>query len=95
MDVRLGVLFALALPLVLLIWAALRREKAILRLLDLYWKVASLWLVAVLLLSAGKAVAYPLLVLAPLLMVAALLSLPCPVAAARRSWAGAFNLRSG
>ena len=72
MDVRLGVLFALALPLVLLIWAALRREKAMLRLLDLYWKVASLWLVAVLLLSAGKAVAYPLLVLAPLLMVAVL-----------------------
>ena len=49
MDVRLGVLFALALPLVLLIWAALRREKAMLRLLDLYWKVSSLWLVAVLL----------------------------------------------
>ena len=72
MDVRLGVLFALALPLVLLIWAALRREKAMLRLLDLYWKVASLWLVAVLLLSAGRAVAYPLLVLAPLLIVAAL-----------------------
>jgi hypothetical protein len=43
-----------------------------LRLLDLYWKVASLWLVAVLLLSAGRAVAYPLLVLAPLLIVAAL-----------------------
>jgi hypothetical protein len=43
-----------------------------LRLLDLYWKVSSLWLVAVLLLSAGKAVAYPLLVLAPLLMVAVL-----------------------
>jgi len=48
LDVRLGVLFALALPLVLLIWAALRHEKAMMRLLDLYWKVASLLLVAVL-----------------------------------------------
>ena len=45
LDVRLGVLIAVALPLVLLGWAALRRETALLRLLGLYWKVASLLLI--------------------------------------------------
>ncbi len=72
LDVRLGVLFAVAVPLVLLVWAAVRRESAILRLLGLYWKVASLHLIALLLLTDGRPLAFPLLVIAPLLVVLAL-----------------------
>jgi hypothetical protein len=72
LDVRLGVLFAVGVPLVLLVWTALRREGAMLRLLGIYWKIASLLLIALLLLTDGRRIAYPLLVLAPLLVVAAL-----------------------
>jgi hypothetical protein len=70
--VRLGLLFAVGLPLVLLIWAALRREQALLRLLGLYWKVASLMVVALLLLTNGRPAGFALLVLAPLLIVVGL-----------------------
>jgi hypothetical protein len=72
LDVRLGVLFAVAVPLVLLVWAQLRREGAVLRLLGLYWKVASLQLIALLLLTDRRPVGYVLLVVAPLLIVVAL-----------------------
>lgn len=72
LDVRLGVLFAVGLPLLLLIWAAMRREGAMLRLLGIYWKVSSLMLIALLLLTDGRPLGYLLLVLAPLLIVAAL-----------------------
>jgi hypothetical protein len=72
LDVRLGMLFAVALPLVLLVWAALRRETALLRLLGLYWKVASLLLIALLLLTDRRPAGFLLLVAAPLLIVAAL-----------------------
>jgi hypothetical protein len=50
LDVRLGVLFGVGLPLVLLIWTLVRREQALLRLLSLYWKASSLLLIALLLL---------------------------------------------
>lgn len=72
LDVRMGVLFALGVPLVLLGWAVLRREQALVRLLGLYWKVASLLLVANLLLTDGRPIAFPLLVIAPLLVVVGL-----------------------
>lgn len=67
LDVRLGVLFAVALPLVLLVWTLRRKEPALLRLLSLYWKTASLMLIALLLLVDGRPIGYPLLVIAPLL----------------------------
>jgi hypothetical protein len=67
LDVRLGVLFGVGLPLVLLIWTLVRREQALLRLLSLYWKASSLLLIALLLLVDGRPVGYPLLVIAPLL----------------------------
>jgi hypothetical protein len=72
LDVRLGVLFAIGLPLVLLVWAAQRREAALLRLLGIYWKVASLMLIAVLLLTDARPLGFVLLLLAPLLITAAL-----------------------
>jgi hypothetical protein len=72
LDVRMGVLFSLGVPLVLLVWAALRREQSLVRLLGLYWKVASLLLVANLLLTDRRPIGFVLLVIAPLLVVASL-----------------------
>jgi hypothetical protein len=68
LDVRLAVLFSIGVPLVLLVWAALRREQALVRLLGLYWKVASLLLVANLLLTDRRPIGFLLLVIAPLLV---------------------------
>jgi len=72
LDVRLGLLFAVGLPLVLLLWTTLRREAALQRLLGLYWKVASLQLIALLLLTDRRALGSALLVLAPLLILGVL-----------------------
>jgi len=72
LDVRLGLLFAVGLPLVLLLWAAIRREAALKRLLELYWNVASLQLIALLLLTDRRALGTVLLVIAPLLILAVL-----------------------
>ena len=47
---RLAATFAVGLPLVLLVWSAWRRDAMVLRLLGLYWKVASLMGISVLLL---------------------------------------------
>jgi Protein of unknown function (DUF3177) len=46
MDYRLAVLFAVGLPLVLIVWAAIKRAEAISRLLIIYWRVASLLAIA-------------------------------------------------
>lgn len=72
LDVRLAVLFTVGLPLVLLLWAALRRERALLRLLGIYWKVASLLLIAVLLLTDRRPAGLLLAMIAPLLLVVCL-----------------------
>lgn len=69
LDYRLAVVFCVALPLLLLIWASVRREGAIVRLLTLYWKVSSLLAVTVLFLSDGRPIGYALGVLAQLLMI--------------------------
>ena len=70
LDYRLAAVFAIGLPLVLLIWAALRQERALLRLLGIFWKVASLLLITVLLLTDNRPLGYLLALLAQLLMVA-------------------------
>jgi hypothetical protein len=54
------------------VWAALKREAALLRLLAIYWKVASLLLIADLLLSDRRPIGFVLLVLAPLLVLVSL-----------------------
>lgn len=69
MDLRLGVVFSVGLPLVLLVWAALRREQALVRLFSIYWKVASLLLIADLLLSDRRPLGFPLLLIGQLLVV--------------------------
>jgi len=70
LDYRLAVVFTVGLPLVLLLWAALRREGAMVRLMTIYWKVASLLAITVLLLVDARPLGYALGVLAQLLMVA-------------------------
>ena len=65
---RLGATIALGLPLVLLIWAGLRRDPALVRLLSIYWKVASLLAISVLLLTDQRPIGYVTALLAPLLM---------------------------
>ena len=65
---RLAATFALGLPLVLLAWAALRREASLVRLLTLYWKVASLMGISMLLLTDQRPLGYLTAVIAPLLM---------------------------
>ena len=65
---RLGATIALGLPLVLLIWAGVRRDPALVRLLSIYWKVASLLAISVLLLTDQRPIGYVTALLAPLLM---------------------------
>jgi len=72
LDYRLAALFAVGLPLVLLIWATVKREQALVRLLGIYWKVASLLLIAVLLLTDNRPLGYLIALVAQLLLVVAL-----------------------
>jgi hypothetical protein len=69
LDYRLAAVFAVGLPLVLLVWAAWKREQALVRLMGIYWKVASLLLITVLLLTDNKPLGYLLAFLAQLLVV--------------------------
>jgi len=71
LDYRLAVVFALGLPLVLLVWAVARREGALVRLLSIYWKVASLLGISVLLLIDARPLGYVLALVAELLVVVA------------------------
>jgi hypothetical protein len=54
------------------VWTSVRREGALGRLLGLYWKMASLLLIALLLLTNKVPLGFALLVAAPLLLVAVL-----------------------
>ena len=65
---RLGATFALGLPLVLLVWASIRKEGVIARLMGIYWKVASLLVITLLLLTDQRPLGYVTAVLAPVLM---------------------------
>ena len=69
LDYRLAAVFAVGLPLVLLLWAAWKQEQALVRLMGIYWKVASLLLITVLLLTDNKPLGYLLAFVAQLLVV--------------------------
>ena len=69
---RLAATFAVGVPLVLLIWSAWRREALVLRLLGIYWKVASLMAISLLLLTDQRPLGYAMAVVAPVLMVISL-----------------------
>lgn len=72
LDYRLAAVVAVGLPLVLLVWAAWRQERALQRLMGIYWKVASLLLIAVLLLTDNRPLGYLVALLAHLLVVVSL-----------------------
>ena len=65
---RVAAAVALGLPLVLLIWAVIRREGSLIRLLTIYWKVASLMAIGVLLLTNARPLGFLVAFLAPCLM---------------------------
>ena len=69
---RLAATFAVGVPLVLLIWSAWRREPMVMRLLGIYWKMASLMAISLLLLTDQRPLGYATAVVAPLLMVISL-----------------------
>ncbi|WP_346293601.1 DUF3177 family protein [Sphaerothrix gracilis] len=57
-DYRLAVLFTVILPLVLLLWAFVKKSEAIQHLLTIYWKVASLLAITVYLMIGGFAFSF-------------------------------------
>jgi hypothetical protein len=57
-DYRLAVVFTVILPIVLLIWALLQKVESIQRLLIIYWRVASLLMIAVYLMIASWPIAF-------------------------------------
>ncbi len=65
---RLAGIFALGLPLVLLIWSILRNQSSLIRLLIIYWKVSSLLAISLLLLADHRPMGYIAFFLAPFLM---------------------------
>ena len=69
LDYRVAVLFTVGVPLVLLVWASARREAALVRLLGIYWKLASLLLITTLLLTDRRPTGFVLAVIAQLLLV--------------------------
>jgi len=58
MDYRLGVLFTVIIPLILLIWAFVQRADAIVRLLIIYWRVSSLMAIALYLMIPAWPIAF-------------------------------------
>ena len=57
-DYRLATLFLVIMPFVLLIWSALKRKEAIVRLLIIYWRVASLLMITMYLMIPGWGLGY-------------------------------------
>lgn len=58
MDYRLAVLFTVIFPLVLFIWAFVKQEEAITRLMMIYWRVASLLAIALYLMIAAIPISF-------------------------------------
>lgn len=58
MDYRLAVLFAVIIPIVLMVWAYVEKADAIQRLLTIYWRVASLLVITIYLMIAGFGVSF-------------------------------------
>ena len=58
MDYRLGVLLSVIIPFALLIWATIQKQEAMQRLLIIYWRVASLLMIALYLLIPDWKIGY-------------------------------------
>lgn len=65
---RLSMTFGIGVPLVLVVWASIRKENSIIRLLTIYWKVATLLGISLLLLTDHRSVGYITFLVAPILM---------------------------
>lgn len=57
-DYRLATVFLVIMPLVLLIWSAFARKEAMMRLLIIYWRIASLLMITVYLMIPGWGLGY-------------------------------------
>ena len=57
-DYRLAVLFTVIMPIILLIWAIVRKYEAMSRLLIIYWRVASLLMITVYLMIPGWSISF-------------------------------------
>ncbi len=69
LSYRLAATFALTLPFVLLIWATIRREPSIIRLMTIYWKIASIIPIAMLLLIGERPIGYLISFVSPFLII--------------------------
>lgn len=58
MDYRLAVLFTVVLPLILLVWAFVKKSEGLQLLLTIYWKVASLLMITVYLMIGGFSIGF-------------------------------------
>ena len=61
--------FGIGIPLVLITWAAIRKESSMVRLLTIYWKITSLLGISLLLLTDHRTIGYITFFIAPILMV--------------------------
>ncbi len=68
---RLGAIFAFGLPLTLFLWASIRKEKSIIRLLSIYWKIASIIPISMLLLVGNRQIGFLTTFISPLLLILA------------------------
>ncbi|MEW6494003.1 MAG: DUF3177 family protein [Cyanobacteriota bacterium] len=57
-DYRLAVLFAVIIPLILLIWAFVQKVDSIVRLMIIYWRVSSLLAITIYIMIAGWPIAF-------------------------------------
>ncbi len=69
LNYRLAATFSLGVPLVLVAWAMIKREKAMVKLLSTYWQISSLFAISLLLLTDQKPLGYLTLLISPMLMV--------------------------
>ncbi len=65
---RLGASFGFSLPLILLIWANVKKEFSIVRLLSIYFKISSLIIISILLLTGSRPIGYLTSFISPLLI---------------------------
>ena len=69
LSYRIAATFALGVPLFLWIWAKISRQSSIYRLVSIYWKVSSLYLISILFLSGQNQLGQLIAFISPILMV--------------------------
>ncbi len=65
---RLGIVFGVSVPLVLLLWSTIKQEYSIVRLLSIYFKVSSLIGISILLLTGNRPIGYLTSFISPILI---------------------------